>query len=407
MLRCGLLGEKLGHSYSPAIHALLGDYEYRLYEKAPGEVEEFLRRGDFDGLNVTIPYKKTVLPLCAELSDGARSIGSVNTLVRRADGTLFGDNTDAFGFRYLLSSAGIDPKGAKALVLGSGGASVMAVYVLKTLGAASVTVISRTGENNYSNLGRHADADLIVNTTPVGMYPDNGAAAVDLTCFPHCRGVADVVYNPARTALLLQAEELGIPRGGGLGMLTAQAVRASELFQGRTIDPALIGSITDKLRRESGNIILIGMPGCGKTTVAERLSALTGRPVLDADARIAETAGKTIPEIFAESGEEGFRALETKVLAELGKRSGAIIATGGGCVTRPENYPLLHQNGTLFWLRRDTALLPRDGRPLSQNADLSEMYEKRAPLYARFADAVIENDRTADDAARDILEAYT
>ena len=375
MLRCGLLGEKLGHSYSPAIHALLGDYEYRLYEKAPGEVEEFLRRGDFDGLNVTIPYKKTVLPLCAELSDG--------------------------------SSAGIDPKGAKALVLGSGGASVMAVYVLKTLGAASVTVISRTGENNYSNLGRHADADLIVNTTPVGMYPDNGAAAVDLTCFPHCRGVADVVYNPARTALLLQAEELGIPRGGGLGMLTAQAVRASELFQGRTIDPALIGSITDKLRRESGNIILIGMPGCGKTTVAERLSALTGRPVLDADARVAETAGKTIPEIFAESGEEGFRALETKVLAELGKRSGAIIATGGGCVTRPENYPLLHQNGTLFWLRRDTALLPRDGRPLSQNADLSVMYEKRAPLYARFADAVIENDRTADDAARDILEAYT
>ena len=331
----------------------------------------------------------------------------MNTLVRRADGTLFGDNTDAFGFRYLLSSAGIDPKGAKALVLGSGGASVMAVYVLKTLGAASVTVISRTGENNYSNLGRHADADLIVNTTPVGMYPDNGAAAVDLTCFPHCRGVADVVYNPARTALLLQAEELGIPRGGGLGMLTAQAVRASELFQGRTIDPALIGSITDKLRRESGNIILIGMPGCGKTTVAERLSALTGRPVLDADARIAETAGKTIPEIFAESGEEGFRALETKVLAELGKRSGAIIATGGGCVTRPENYPLLHQNGTLFWLRRDTALLPRDGRPLSQNADLSEMYEKRAPLYARFADAVIENDRTADDAARDILGAYT
>ena len=407
MLRCGLLGEKLGHSYSPAIHALLGDYEYRLYEKAPGEVEEFLRSGDFDGLNVTIPYKKTVLPLCAELSDGARSIGSVNTLVRRADGTLFGDNTDAFGFRYLLSSAGIDPKGAKALVLGSGGASVMAVYVLKALGAANVTVISRTGENNYSNLGRHADADLIVNTTPVGMYPNNGAAAVDLSRFPRCRGVADVVYNPARTALLLQAEELGIPRSGGLGMLVAQAVRASELFQGKPLDPALIGSITDKLRRESGNIILIGMPGCGKTTVAERLSVLTGRPVLDADALVAETAGKSIPEIFAEGGEEGFRALETKVLTELGKRSGAIIATGGGCVTRPENYPLLHQNGTLFWLRRDTALLPRDGRPLSQNADLSVMYEKRAPLYARFADAVVENDRTPDDAARDILEAYT
>ena len=406
-MRCGLLGEKLSHSYSPAIHAQLGGYEYRLYEKTPDELDAFLRGGQWDALNVTIPYKKTVLPLCAELSDGARAIGSVNTLVRRADGTLFGDNTDAFGFRYLLSSAGIDPKGMKALVLGSGGASVMAVYVLKTLGAANVTVISRTGENNYTNLDRHADADLIVNTTPVGMYPNNGAAAVDLTRFPRCRGVADVVYNPAHTALLLQAEELGIPRSGGLGMLVAQAVRASELFQGKPLDPALIGSITDKLRRESGNIILIGMPGCGKTTIAGSLSALTGRPVLDADARVTETAGKSIPEIFAESGEEGFRALETKVLAELGKQSGAIIATGGGCVTRAENYPLLHQNGTIFWLRRDVAVLPRDGRPLSQNADLSAMYEKRAPLYARFADAVIENDRAPDDAARDILEAYS
>ena len=407
MLRCGLLGEKLGHSYSPAIHALLGDYEYRLYEKAPGEVEEFLRSGEIDGLNVTIPYKKTVLPLCGELSEGARAIGSVNTLVRRADGTLFGDNTDAFGFRYLLSSGGIDPKGAKALVLGSGGASVMAVYVLKTLGAANVTVISRTGENNYANLGRHADADLIVNTTPVGMYPGNGAAAVDLTRFPRCRGVVDVVYNPARTALLLQAEELGIPGAGGLGMLVAQAVRASELFQNRQLDHALIGAITEKLRRESGNIVLIGMPGCGKTTVAARLSALTGRPVLDADEHVVKTAGKSIPEIFAESGEEGFRALETAALSELGKQSGAIIATGGGCVTRPENYPLLHQNGTVFWLRRDPAGLPRDGRPLSQNADLTAMYEKRAPLYARFADAVIENDRAPDDAARSILEAYS
>ena len=406
MLRCGLLGEKLGHSYSPAIHALLGDYEYRLYEKAPSEVEAFLRSGDFDGLNVTIPYKKTVLPLCAELSDEARAIGSVNTLVRRADGTLFGDNTDAWGFRYLLSSAGIDPTGRKALVLGSGGASVMAVYVLKKLGAGSVTVISRSGPDNYGNLDRHADAELIVNTTPVGMYPGNGASPLDLTAFPHCAGVADVVYNPARTALLLQAEALGIPCSGGLGMLVGQALRSSERFQGRTLDTSLVGDITEKLRKESGNIILIGMPGCGKSTVAARLSELTGRPVLDADARAAELAGKTIPEIFAESGEEGFRALETKALSELGRASGTIIATGGGCVTREENYPLLRQNGTIFWLRRDVSVLPRDGRPLSRNADLAAMYARRAPFYERFADVLIENDRTPDEAARSILEAY-
>ena len=406
MLRCGLLGEKLGHSYSPAIHALLGDYEYRLYEKAPSEVEDFLRSGAFDGLNVTIPYKKTVLPLCAELSDEARAIGSVNTLVRRPDGTLFGDNTDAWGFRYLLSSAGIDPAGKKALVLGSGGASVMAVYVLRSLGAGSVTVISRSGPDNYRNLDRHADAELIVNTTPVGMYPGNGAAPLDLTAFPHCRGVADVVYNPSRTALLLQAEELGIPRAGGLGMLVGQALRSSERFQGRPLDLSLVESITEKLRRDSGNIILIGMPGCGKSTTAARLHEFTGRPVLDADEQVVRMAGKTIPEIFAESGEEGFRALETRALAELGKASGAVIATGGGCVTREENYPLLHQNGTIFWLRRDTALLPREGRPLSENADLSVMYARRAPLYRRFADVVIENDRTPDETARSILEAY-
>ena len=406
MLRCGLLGEKLGHSYSPAIHALLGEYEYRLYEKSPAEVEDFLRAGQFDGLNVTIPYKKTVLPLCAELSEEARAIGSVNTLVRRADGTLYGDNTDAWGFRNLLSDAGIDPRGQKALVLGSGGASVMAVHVLRTLGAASVTVISRSGPDNYGNLDRHADAELIVNTTPVGMYPNNGAAPVDLTHFPRCRGVADVVYNPARTALLLQAEALGIPHSGGLGMLVGQALRSSEQFQGRSLDLSLVASITEKLRRESGNIILIGMPGCGKSTLAARLRELTGRRVLDADERVAQLAGKSIPEIFAEGGEAAFRKWETTALAELGRESGAILATGGGCVTREENYPLLHQNGTIFWLRRDTALLPREGRPLSENADLSAMYARRAPLYARFADRVIDNDGAVDETARRILEAY-
>ena len=404
MLKCGLLGEKLGHSYSPEIHGFLGDYEYKLYERASEELESFLREGEFDGINVTIPYKKTVMPYCAELSDTARAIGSVNTIVRRPDGTLYGDNTDAFGLSVLLRSAGIDPAGRKALVLGSGGASVTAVHVLRTMGAGSVTVISRGGEDNYDNLSRHADAELIVNTTPVGMYPNNGAAAVDLTVFPALRGVVDVVYNPGYTALLLQAEALGIPHAGGLTMLVAQALRSSEQFQGRKLDPALIETITARLRRNMGNIILIGMPGSGKTTVAEELSTMTGRPVRDADALVVEMAGKSIPEIFAESGEDGFRAWETKALEQLGKASGTIIATGGGCVTREENYPLLHQNGMIFWLERNVDELAREGRPLSLGADLRAMYERRAPRYARFADRRIDNNRAPKDAAQDIME---
>lgn len=405
-MRCGLLGEKLGHSYSPEIHGYLGDYTYELFQRPPEEVARFLREGEYDGVNVTIPYKKTVMPYCAELSTEAQAIGSVNTIVRRPDGTLYGDNTDAYGFAVLLRTAGIDPARKKVLVLGSGGASVMAVHVLHTLGAA-VTVISRNGQDNYSNLERHGDADLIVNTTPVGMYPNNGAAAVDLTAFPRCSGVVDVVYNPSRTALLLQAETLGIPHAGGLIMLVAQALRSSELFQGKTLDPALIGDITARLRRSTENIVLVGMPGCGKTTVAEALRKKTGRPVRDADAMVEEMTGMTIPEIFARSGEEGFRAWETKALEELGKASGAIIATGGGCVTREVNYPLLHQNGMIFWLERDVDILAKEGRPLSLGADLHEMYALRMPCYRRFADRAIQNDRTPEDAAEDIMEVLS
>ena len=241
MLHCGLLGRKLGHSYSPAIHAAFGDYEYRLYEKEPEELDAFLTGGSFDGLNVTIPYKKDVIPYCAELSETARRIGSVNTIVRRADGTLFGDNTDAFGFACEISAAGIDPAGKKALVFGSGGASAAVCDVLRQMGA-NVTVISRSGSDNYENLDRHADAQLLVNTTPLGMFPNNGASPVDLSRFPACQGVLDVVYNPARTALLLQAEALGIPHAGGLVMLVAQAARSSERFTGAAISTARLSA---------------------------------------------------------------------------------------------------------------------------------------------------------------------
>ena len=403
-MQCGLLGEKLGHSYSPRIHAELADYAYKLYEKAPEEVEAFVREGTWNGMNVTIPYKKTVIPFCDELSETAATIGSVNTLKRRSDGTIFGDNTDAFGFETLLTQTIPDSiKGQKALVLGTGGASVTVCAVLRRHGAEVVT-ISRSGENNYENLDRHADARLLVNTTPVGMYPKNGVSPVDLALFPKLACVLDVVYNPARTALLLQAEKLSIPHAGGLTMLVAQAKRSSEIFLGNTLPDGEIARITKKLASSMQNIILVGMPGCGKSTVGALLAKRLGRPLLEADAELVKTAGMSIPAIFENESEPGFRRRETATLSELGKKSGAVISTGGGCVTRPENYPLLHQNGTIIWLRRDLNKLAREGRPLSLGADLSAMYAVREPLYARFADFTVDNTGTPEETVDAILE---
>ena len=404
MLKCGLLGQKLGHSYSPAIHGMLADYDYQLFEREPEQLEDFLKNGPWDGINVTIPYKKAVLPYCAELSDTARRIGSVNTIVRRPDGSLYGDNTDAYGFESLVKKSGIQVQGKKALVLGSGGASVTVVAVLKMLGAASVTVISRGGEDNYDNLDKHADARIIANTTPVGMYPNNGQAAVDLAQFPQCEGVLDVVYNPARTALLLQAEKLGIPCAGGLYMLVAQAKRSSELFTGSSIPDSEIGRIEKVLSGQMKNIVLVGMPSSGKSTLAAALGEKLGRPVYEADALIEQEAGMDIPAIFARYGEGHFRALETEILSRLGKLSGAVISTGGGCVTREENYDLLHQNGTIVWLQRGTEKLDKTGRPLSLKNDLNEMYQKREPMYRRFADAAVDNNGSVKATLEQILE---
>ena len=404
MLKCGLLGQKLGHSYSPAIHGMLANYDYQLFEREPEQLEDFLKNGDWDGINVTIPYKKAVLPYCAELSETARRIGSVNTIVRRPDGSLYGDNTDAYGFESLVKKSGIQVQGKKALVLGSGGASVTVVAVLKMLGAESVTVISRGGEDNYDNLVKHADARIIANTTPVGMYPNNGQAAVDLAQFPLCEGVLDVVYNPARTALLLQAEKLGIPCAGGLYMLVAQAKRSSELFTGSSIPDSEIGRIEKVLSGQMKNIVLVGMPSSGKSTLAAALGERLGRPVYEADALIEQEAGMDIPAIFAQHGEGHFRALETEVLSRLGKLSGAVISTGGGCVTREENYDLLHQNGTILWLQRGTEKLDKTGRPLSLKNDLNEMYQKREPMYRRFADAAVDNNGSLEAALAQILE---
>ncbi len=401
-LRSGLLGEHLGHSYSPQIHALLGDYEYRLYEKAPDEVEDFIKNGRWDGINVTIPYKKVAASLCDELSDTARRLGNANTLVSK-NGKIYGYNTDYYGFMSMVERSGISVNGKKAIVLGSGGASVTVCAVLEAMGAG-VTVISRSGEDNYSNISRHADAEIIVNTTPVGMYPKNGEAAVDLDDFPSCKGVFDLIYNPLRTKLILQAEEKGIPHKSGLHMLVAQAKKSSELFRNISLDDELIDYIESRLSRELRNIVLIGMPGSGKSAVCSALSRQLGREVIEADAEIERLAGMTIPEIFASGGEKSFRTIETKVLAEAGKQSGKIISTGGGCVTIPENYPLLHQNGVIVRIKRDIAVLPTDGRPISQSSDMSELAKEREPMYQRFADFEVSNDGALGDTVDEIVE---
>ena len=401
-MKCGLLGRKLGHSYSPQIHSNLGDYPYVLFEKEPEEIEDFLKNGDFTGINVTIPYKKEVIPYLDELTPTARKMGAVNTVVRRADGTLLGHNTDHFGFASMVRRSGLDVTGKKALVLGSGGASNTAVAVLQDLGAR-VVIISRSGENNYENLHLHADASVIVNTTPVGMYPNVGTSPVDLARFPKLEGVLDVVYNPARTQLLLDAEKLDIPAENGLWMLVALAKESAEYFTGNPISDSMIAHIHRKLSAQMQNIVLIGMPGCGKSTIGNMLSKKLERKFVDADAEIVRLAGKPIPLIFAEDGEEVFRQWETRALAEQGKQSGLIIATGGGCVTRQRNYPLLHQNGTVFWLQRSLDTLPTEGRPLSQANKLADMYAVRKPMYEAFTDFCVDNNGSADDTVAAIL----
>lgn len=399
-MKCGLLGRKLGHSYSPQIHRLLGDYEYALYEKEPEELEDFLRDSDWDGINVTMPYKQAVIPYLDSLTSIASEVGAVNTVIRR-DGKLIGTNTDYWGFLSMVAKSGLSPAGKKCLVLGSGGASQVAVSVLKEYGA-NVVIISRSGDNNYNNLSRHTDASILVNATPVGMYPNTGVSPADLDLFPHLEGVLDVVYNPARTQLLLNAEKRGITTMNGLWMLIAQAKCAARLFTGSFIG-SKIEEIEAIMKARMENIILIGMPGCGKSTVGRLLAEKTGKAFADADVLIEEAAKKTIPQIFAEDGEEAFRDHETKILAQLGKQSGLVIATGGGCVTQERNYPLLHQNGTIFWLQRDLELLPTDGRPLSQANNLADMYAIRKPMYEAFADHIIGNHGTTEKTISQIM----
>lgn len=402
-MKCGLLGRKLGHSYSPQIHALMADYSYDLFEVEPENVGEWVLHGDYDAMNVTLPYKKDVIPYLDEIDDIARRLGSVNTVVRKPDGKIAGHNTDYYGFRSMVLRSGILMAGKKVLVLGTGGASATAQAVLAELGA-NVVVISRSGENNYDNLDRHADAAVIVNTTPVGMYPNTGAAPLDVSRFPKLEGVLDVVYNPSRTQILLDAEKLGLKTENGLWMLVAQAKQASEFFTGDKLDDSIIAPIHRQLKNQMENIVLVGMPGSGKSSIGKALAEKTGKTFADADEKITELAGMPIPEIFAQFGEEKFREYETEALSQLCKRSGLVIATGGGCVTRERNYPLLHQNGTIVWLRRALDALPTDGRPLSQSQKLSDMYQVRKPMYERFADVAVDNDSTIEEVVNQTMK---
>lgn len=380
----GLLGEKLGHSFSPQIHAMLKCPDYGLYEVAPSELETFLRTTELDGMNVTIPYKKAVIPFLSGMSERAKQIGCVNTLVKR-DGGWFGDNTDYDGFNYLVERCGVEAQGKKALVFGSGGASLTAVTVLSQLGAEPV-VISRSGKDNYGNLDRHRDAAILVNTTPLGMYPETDAAPVHIADFPSCEAVLDVIYNPARTRLIMEAERLGIPCENGMGMLVAQALAAEERFLGIPLPKGLVPGTVSAIAKQTENFILIGMPGCGKSRVGKGIAEKLGRSFVDSDEVIKSRFGKTPEEIIRNEGEMGFRRKESAVLAELGKQSGLVIATGGGCVTIPENYLSLHCNGKIFWLRRALDKLSTNGRPLSQSLGVEALYAKRKALYASFAD---------------------
>ena len=399
----GLLGEHLGHSFSPAIHRQLGSYDYQLVELSPDQVGPFLQEGSFRGLNVTIPYKKTVMAYCQKLSPAAERIGSVNTIVRRPDGTLYGDNTDYDGFRYLLQSAGAQVRGKKVLVLGSGGASLTVRAVLADLHAGDVVTISRSGPDHYGNLDRHRDADYIVNTTPVGMYPNTGISPVDLDQFPHCQGVFDLIYNPAKTQLLLDGERRGMLWANGLGMLVAQARAAAERFLGTKIPEERVSEITADMEKRTRNLLLIGMPGCGKTTIGQELARRLNRPLEDVDQRIVETAGRPIPEIFAQEGEEGFRIREHRALCEVSKESGRVIACGGGIVTRKENWDPMRQNSTVIYLRRDLSLLPTSGRPMSQANPVEKLYRQRAPLYEQLADLMVDNQGTPEETAQEII----
>ncbi len=404
MKKIGLIGKKLGHSYSPEIHKRLGmDYTYTLQEVAPDAIAAFLSETDYEGFNVTIPYKKDIIPYLADMSPTAKRLGSVNTVVRTGDGFV-GYNTDYDGFRYELSRSGFDVKGKKALVLGNGGVAPTVCAVLRDVGAAEVVVVAHK-DNTPAFLAHHRDAALLVNTTPVGMYPGNLAAPLSLDLLPRLACVLDLIYNPFETALLADARERGLITSSGISMLVAQAKRAAELFSGKPLPTELTDCVIKEMIHARRNIVLIGMPGCGKSTLGQALASKLGKTFVDVDALIVSLAGKSIPDIFAEDGEEVFRRWEHKAICTCAAESAQVIATGGGCVTRRENYRPLAQNGVIVYIDRPVEALPTAGRPLSVGRTPAVLYKERAPLYRAFADCSVQNDGPVSLVAEKILAA--
>ena len=407
-MQYGLIGEKLGHSYSERIHHMLGDYDYRLCPVPPEGMRALLQSRGFRGLNVTIPYKQAVLPFCDELSAEVKRIGSANTLVNR-DGVLTAYNTDIGGLRSLIHRIGVNLAGKKAVILGSGGTSRTAHAACEALGAGMIVTVSRKGPVDYAALYRdHADAQVLINATPVGMYPNNGASPADISRLPALEGVIDVVYNPDRTPLVLAAQKRGLPAAGGLWMLVMQAVLAAEKFLARPVDTERAGDIYAALRLERLNLVLAGMPGSGKTTLGKALAEALRRPFIDCDEEIERAAGMPIPEIFRTQGEEAFRALESEVIARIGKESGQVVATGGGAPLREQNVVSLRQNGMILLVRRPVELLATDGRPLSVGGleALRRMEAERAPVYAACADAQVDNAAGVEQAVDSALCAF-
>lgn len=405
----GLIGGRLGHSYSKPIHEELAGYDYQLHPlPTPEEARAFLQARDFKAINVTIPYKELVMPYCDTIDDAARAIGSVNTIVNR-NGRLEGHNTDFAGFTWLLRKNGIRLKNKVVMLLGTGGTQKTALAVAKAEGAAEVLLVSRHASEtalSYEQAARRADVQVLVNTSPVGMYPENGACLVDLGCFPRLEAVLDVIYNPFRTELLLRAEARGLPAVNGMGMLVAQAKYAAEYFTGQKIPESEIDRIDRTLRARLSNLVLVGMPGCGKTSIGRRCAALLGKRFVDMDDVLVERIGGPISTILSPGNETPFRDLESAVAADLGKENGQVIATGGGAVLRAQNVRALRQNGVIVYIDRPLeALAVGGGRPLSQSAEaLAALYKTRAPLYAAACDARVQNTGTVEEAARAVKE---